>query len=539
MMNIQHSDTFSNPASIEELFRQNETNHYLQLMMRVIFSALLFLLVSPSMVLAQSTSGPPTANPFGTTVIENTVANVLPAQTVGTVDTLQITSPPTHGFLIVDGLNFLYTPAANYSGADSFFYTATNIAGVSAPARVSITVLQVVPTSYPVNTTLTVNSINHLINPSITGSPSSIAISSPPSHGTASVSGLKILYTPSAGYIGADSLSYTATNTAGTSSAASVNITVTGLPPTANPISANVVLNSGANSIAANISGSASSIALIGAPSHGTASVNGLNIIYTPALGFTGTENFYYVASNFYGTSSVAGVSINVNGIPPVTNIVNATVLQNSSANTIASNITGTATSVTIASSPAHGTVSISGLDFIYTPSAAYVGSDAFTYSATNNYGVSAIASVNINVNGIPPSVTSVSTSVLQDSSNNTIASNVTGNASSINLFSTPIHGTAIVSGMNILYTPSPGFVGTDNFKYTASNAYGTSSIASISVDVKGVPAVANTISASVLQNSNNNVIISSITGNASSIALFSSPSNGTASVSGLSIIYT
>ncbi|MBC3873086.1 Ig-like domain-containing protein [Undibacterium flavidum] len=539
MMNIQHSDTFLNLAPTEGISRKSWITHFCLWMQYAIISALLLMLVSPTVALAQSTSGPPTANPFGTTVLENSVANVIPSQTVGTVDTIQITTPPTHGSLIVAGLNFVYTPASNYSGADSFFYTATNIAGISAPARVSITVSQVVPITYPVNATLTVNSINYLINPSITGNPSSIAISSPPSHGTASVSGLKILYTPSAGYIGADSLSYTATNTAGTSSASSVNITVNGLPPTANAVTASVFVNSSANSIPANLSGIASSIALIGSPGHGTASVSGLNIIYTPTPGYIGSDNFYYVASNFYGTSSIAVVNISVNGIPPIANTVNTTVLQNSSANLITSNITGTANSVAVASMPAHGSVSVNGLNFVYTPSATYVGTDVFTYSATNSYGTSATASVNIIVNGVPPSANSVSASVLQDSSSNTIASNVTGGATSLNLFSAPIHGTATVSGMNILYTPSPGFVGSDSFKYTASNAYGTSNIASISIDVNGIPAVANPISASVLQNSSGNTIISNITGNASSIALFSSPSNGTASVSGLSIIYT
>lgn len=535
-MNIQLSLNISNLASRCAVRIECEIHQLFILMMHVMLSG---LLLWPTTGLAQSTSGPPTANAFGTTVLENSVANVIPSQTVGTVDSLQITSSPSHGSLVVSGLNFVYTPTSNYSGADSFFYTATNIFGVSAPARVSITVSQVVPSTYPVNAILTVNSINYVINPSITGNPSSIAISSPPSHGTASVSGLKILYTPSAGYIGADSLRYTATNTAGTSSAANVSITVNGLPPTANAINESVLVNSNANSIPSNISGSASSITLIGSPSHGTASVSGLNIIYTPTPGFIGTDNFYYAASNFYGTSSIAVVNISVNGIPPIANTVNATVLQNSSANTIASNIAGIANSVALVSLPTHGTVSVSGLNFIYTPTATYVGSDTFTYSATNSYGVSATASVNINVNGVPPIANSVSTSVLQDSNSNTIASNVTGSATSITLFSTPIYGTAIVSGMNILYTPAPGFIGTDNFKYTASNAYGISNVASISIDINGVPAVANPVSASVLQNSSSNAISASITGNASSITLFSTPSHGSASVSGLSIIYS
>ncbi|WP_221178393.1 Ig-like domain-containing protein, partial [Pseudomonas protegens] len=38
------------------------------------------------------------------------------------------------------GTSISYTPAAGFSGADSFTYTATNASGTSSPATVSITV---------------------------------------------------------------------------------------------------------------------------------------------------------------------------------------------------------------------------------------------------------------------------------------------------------------------------------------------------------------------------------------------------------------
>lgn len=498
----------------------------------------LFLII-PSNAVAQSTSGAPTANAFGVSVLENSTSNTIASQTIGIVTGVQITTPPAHGTLVVSGLNFIYTPTTNYYGADSFFYTASNGAGVSAPARVSITVTQVIPTANAVTATLTINSTNNLINSNITGTANSITISSTPAHGSASVSGLNILYTPNAGYLGNDSFSYTATNTAGTSAPANVSITVNGLPPTANSVSTSVLQNSSANTISSNTSGGATSIAIAGSPSHGTASVSGLNIIYTPTSGYVGTDSFYYTASNAYGTSSIASVTITINGIPPIANSVSASVLQNSSVNSIASNITGSATSISLASSPTHGTVNISGMNFIYTPAAGYIGSDSFTYSATNSYGTSSIASVNVTVNGIPPTANSVSSSVLQDSANNAIASNTSGGATSLGLFSFPSHGTATISGMNILYTPTPGYVGTDSFKYNASNSYGTSNVASISININGIPPVANSVTAGVMQNSSTNVISSNITGSASSISLFSSPSHGSASVSGLSITYT
>jgi len=58
----------------------------------------------------------------------------------GVVDSLTITTAPTHGILDVTGTSVTYTPASNYGGPDNFSYTATNVAGTSSVATVSITV---------------------------------------------------------------------------------------------------------------------------------------------------------------------------------------------------------------------------------------------------------------------------------------------------------------------------------------------------------------------------------------------------------------
>src|SRR3546814_1326949 len=46
------------------------------------------------------------------------------------------------------------------------------------------------------------------------GTSDSVAVATPPTHGTALASGTTITYQPSAGYTGADSFTYTASNTA-------------------------------------------------------------------------------------------------------------------------------------------------------------------------------------------------------------------------------------------------------------------------------------------------------------------------------------
>ncbi|MFJ2028618.1 Ig-like domain-containing protein [Streptosporangium sp. NPDC087985] len=55
------------------------------------------------------------------------------------------------------------------------------------------------------------------------------------------------------------------------------------------------------------------------------------------------------------------------------------------------------------------------------------------------------------------------------------VLANDTATAPTISNITTPGHGTATVSGTDVVYTPGPGFVGTDTFTYTVTTACGTS----------------------------------------------------------------
>ncbi len=74
-----------------------------------------------------------------------------------------------------------------------------------------------------------------------------------------------------------------------------------------------VAANSADNPVALNLSGGAASMITITAPpTNGTVTVTGTTVTYTPTAGFSGTDFFFYTASNSGGTSNEGIVGIQI-----------------------------------------------------------------------------------------------------------------------------------------------------------------------------------------------------------------------------------
>lgn len=87
--------------------------------------------------------------------------------------------------------------------------------------------------------------------------------------------------------------------------------------------------------------------------------------------------------------------------------------------------------------------------------------------------------------NVAPPVANAVSAVVAYNSSANPITLNLTGGAAtSVAVGSQATHGTATASGTSITYTPTAGYAGPDSFTYTATNAGGTSTPATVSITI-------------------------------------------------------
>jgi len=367
------------------------------------------------------------------------------------------------------------TPTA--AGNFNFTVTASDSTRGTGPLTgsklFSMTVMQVTPVANPVSATVAYGSNANPITLNITGgAATSVAVGTQATNGTATASGTSITYTPNASYSGPDSFTYTATNSAGTSAPATVTITVLPQPPVAGAASATVGFNSTNNPITLNLSGgAASSVAVATNGTNGTATASGTSITYTPTSGYFGPDSFSYTATNAGGTSTPATVTITVNPAAPVANAVSTTVAYGSSVNPVTLNISGgPATSVAVATQATNGTATASGTTITYTPTAGYAGPDSFTYTATNVTGTSAPATVSITVS--PPTLVLNPTS-LPDGTFGVAYSQTTTASGGTPLYSYSISLGTLPDGLTIdansgLISGTPTGLGTSTFTVQA-----------------------------------------------------------------------
>ncbi|MFG6489634.1 putative Ig domain-containing protein [Roseateles sp. BYS78W] len=509
---------------------------------------------SPATVNLTVNPSVPVAGPVATTVAFNSGSNVVAlALTGGAAVSVAVPTAPTHGNVTITGTSISYTPTVGYSGTDSFTYTATNAGGTSAPATVSLTVNPSMPVVGPVAATVAFNSSGNAITLSLGGgAATSVAVAAVASHGTATASGTSISYTPSAGYIGADSFTYTATNAAGTSAAATVSITVNPSAPVAGPVAAAVAFNSSSNVVALALTGGAAvSVAVPTAPTHGNVTITGTSISYTPTANYSGTDSFTYTATNAGGTSAAATVSVTVS-TPTLTLLPNLPNLPNGQVGAAYSQALsasgGTAPyrySVSAGALPAGlslnaGTGAIAG-----TPTTA--GAFNFTIKVTDSTSGTAASGTQayaVTVNPALPVAVGASVTVQPNTPLQIDLSNMLSGGPAVTLVVTvqPSHGTAVLNGTTVTYTPVAGYAGPDSFSYAAGNASGTSQPAAVAITVLPPAPVAQPVTVTVINGSpaggggsNATVIPLTIAGGpATSVNIITPPQHGTLNITGL-----
>jgi len=383
----------------------------------------------------------------GGTVIINVAANDSTLNAGATMNLASVLTGapllvPTLG-TITNNLNGTVTyVAGGVGGTDTFAYTIKDSTGAVSTAgivTVTITAPLVAPTANPDPfTTLedTAAIINVIGNDTValgsTINPASVLVTSQPANGTAvSLGNGTVLYTPRLNYnntggITADTFLYTVADTLGTRSiATTVSVTVTPVPDA--PLTVNDTATTPMNSLGVTINVLANDSHPDGLPSAidpatlaiatappllaGTATVVAGQVLFVPALNFSGTTSFTYIVSDNVAltprTSLPATVTVTVTPIniaPTANNDVSSTVIGTPRIINVVANDTdpdGTINpaSVIIVTGPTLGTLSAPSATGTVTYTPVTAGTDTFTYNVKDNTGaVSNNATVTVSV---------------------------------------------------------------------------------------------------------------------------------------------
>jgi len=482
---------------------------------------------------------------------------------------------PAHGSATIAGTTIVYTPGLNFIGTDTFRYTIGDGKGGVASANVAITVSgapnrapQAVPDN--VNTTfgqrVTINVLTNDSDPD--GNTLTIASVTQPASGSVAINGTTLVFTPAPGFSGTARFTYTIDDGHGGTSSAAVTVFVAA-QPNRPPVAANDAATTAfatpvTIAVLANDSdpdGNPLSISAVTAPAHGTATISGTTIVYTPVAGYSGVDTFNYTISDGRGGSATASVTVTIaaqpNRPPVAVNDAATTAFATPvTVNVLANDSDPDGDTLTIVgvTTPANGTVSATATNVTYTPALRFTGTDTFTYTIDDGRGGNATATVTITVGAAadqPPVA-------VNDTATTTIATPVTinviandsdpdGDPLTVQSVTTPTLGTAAIVANQVVYTPPPtGAGGTATFNYTINDGRGGTATATVTVTVGPPPnrppvAVNDAATTTSGQPVTINVIANDSDPDADPLPVQSvtAPTLGTATIVGNQVVYT
>jgi Tol biopolymer transport system component len=236
-----------------------------------------------------------------------------------------------------------------------------------------------------------------------------------------------------------------------------------------------------------------------GAAAHGAITGTGPDLLYTPASNYHGPDSFTFTVTDPGGLSDSALVSItvtSVNDAPVADDQQPSTPEDTALAITLTATDDGNVITFTH-DSAAHGAITGTGANLLYTPASNYHGPDSFTFTVTDAGGLSDSALVSI-------TVTSVNDAPVADDQQ---LSTVEDTALAITLTATDVdgdvltfthdsaaHGTITGSGASLTYTPAADYFGPDAFSFTVDDGHGGTDTGTIAITVTEAPMIATSL---------------------------------------------
>jgi hypothetical protein len=376
--------------------------------------------------------------------------------------------------------------------------------------------------STPQGTTLTVDPPGVLANDAdADGDRLTATLVAGTAHGTLDLglNGL-FIYMPDGPFFGDDSFTYQVTDGSTISTVATVTITV--VPASNPPIAADnayvvgadltlaVDAASGVLANDADPDGDAlqALFELGSGPSHGAMNFFGQDgsFAYTPFPGFVGTDSFQYQAVDSVVSSNLATVTITVvANTPPVAADDSFTVARDDHLVVAAPGVLandgdadGDTLGFLLETSPSHGTLSVAADNaFTYLPNASFVGTDSFQYRAVDARGsqsnVATVTITVIKVNHAPVAVgdaygVAKGRTLVVKATEGVLAndSDYDGDPLQATVVTATANGILVLKANgSFVYTPKPGFAGSDTFTYVATDGAAQSAPTTVTITVK------------------------------------------------------
>ncbi|PLP59418.1 hypothetical protein CYK37_08820 [Mesorhizobium loti] len=493
-----------------------------------------------TVVVTGANDAPVGANDNIVTAEDTPFSGTLPVASDVDGDTLTYAAAtqPAHGTVSI-GTNgtYVYTPAADYNGPDSFTYTVSDgTTLVTYTVSINVTPGQDAPVGRDIPDAA--YSDAQAVSLNVSGYFTDIDGDTL----TFSQAGLPagLVFDPATGFItgqvasdasqvggGVYAVTITATDTAGNTASETFAITITNPAPIARddsiataenmPVSGSVFANNGNGTdgdpdgdviVVSAVNGVAVNVGTGVAGSTGgsfTVNANG-TFNFDPGADFdtlkpgeSRATSIVYTISDGQGGTSTATFTVTVHGQndAPVGSNTSINAAEDTPFNgtlPVATDVDGDPLSYGVGSQPANGTVTVNpNGTYTYTPNGNYYGPDSFTYTVTDGTSVvTYTVSVTVGaVNDAPVAQDNAHTISEDTSVNGAISFTDIDNLPSqitVSLETVPASGTVVVNADGTyIYTPAANFHGTDSFVVRVADPAGGFDLATVTINVTPV----------------------------------------------------
>jgi large repetitive protein len=305
-----------------------------------------------------------------------------------------------------------YTPNPGYEGPDTILWKLTDGKNESNVAIATILVGNVGVNSAPVAVDRTVEVIEDTpITITVTCTDAEnddlfYQLVAKPQHGSYQwVPPNQVIYTPDPDFTGTDFFTFRSHDGQDASNVSTITLNVG--PVNDAPLAQGQAISTTRNSnvgitlAATDAEGDAISYTVVTSPTHGLLSGTAPNLLYAPAPEFVGQDSLVFRASDGQEAFTEATIDVTVHAVnsAPLAQALALTTTEDGpvTVDLGASDAEGDAITFTLVTSPTHGLLEGEGAEWIYTPEAGFVGTDGFTYQASDGQSAT-MATVSIQV---------------------------------------------------------------------------------------------------------------------------------------------